>query len=363
MRIPYQYLVMLLLLTIGAKAQTSIQFIPEVYGTTINGLFRASIFNSGGAKNVRINITVSEAKAGKVLMISTGSFTLMSGNNVIPVGVAQSANVALSENATANFIRRNQYFPQGDYEYDFNIISASSSEEIIDQIFSHEVSPPAPLDLIEPYDQDEICENRPLLTWQPSVPHVMGLLYQVVLVEVKEKQNAVEALNYNLPVINQKGVMANLLLYPPNAKDLSKGKKYAWQVTAYKDQTVINRSDIWSFQVNCSDTLVNVVENDFGYRDIEDLVKGNFYVSDGFVRFALVNSYAEQKLQYEVLCVSHPEIKIKRLPSVKLKRGHNKINLDFSHNLSFKDGYSYVMKVNLPSGTTKSLRFIYKEKE
>jgi hypothetical protein len=354
----------ILFISIGtaASAQTSIVFVPEVYGTTLNGLFRASIFNASGVKSVRMNITVTEARAGKIATIQTGVFTIAPGNNIIPSGVARTASVAMAQNATANFIRRNQYFPQGDYEYSFNIYSASSSEEIIiDQTFNNEITPPAPLDLIEPYDQDEICEKRPLLTWQPSIPKVDGLLYQVMLVEIKDKQNAVEALNYNLPIVNQKGVVANLLVYPPNSKELVAGKKYAWQVSAYRDQTVINRSDVWSFEVNCQDTVSAVIPIDYGYRDIEDLVKGNFYVAEGSVKFSLVNSYHEQKLKYSIICISNKEIKVRNLPSIKLNIGLNKVKLDLSRNLSFKDAEHYVMKVELPDGTIKSLRFTYND--
>ncbi|WP_343522280.1 DUF928 domain-containing protein [Pedobacter sp.] len=354
--------VFFIFLASGLWAQSSIVFVPEVYGTTLNGLFRASIYNPSGVKSVRMNITVTEARAGKIATIQTGVFTLNPGNNPIPTGVARSASVAMAQNATANFIRRNQYFPQGDYEYEFNIYSASSSEEIIiDQTFNHEITPPAPLDLIEPYDQDEICEKRPLLTWQPSIPKVDGLLYQVMLVEIKDKQNAVEALNYNLPIVNQKGVVANLLVYPPNSKELVAGKKYAWQVSAYRDQTIINRSDIWSFEVNCQDSVSTVIPNDYGYRDIEDLVKGNFYVADGQIRFALINSYNEQELKYSVRCINNPSKKIRNLPKLRLKRGQNKINIDLSHNFSFDDNYSYIMKIQMPDGSQKSLRFLYKQ--
>ncbi|MBC6110692.1 DUF928 domain-containing protein [Pedobacter sp. CCM 8938] len=347
----------------GLMAQISIQFVPEVNGTTVSGLFRASIYNLSGSRSVRMNITVTEARAGRILTVQTGVFTIVPGNNSIPQGVARAATVAIGENATANFIRRNQYFPQGDYDYDFNIIAASSSDELIDQVFSNEITPPAPLDLIEPYDQDEICEKRPLLTWQPSLPAIPGLLYQLMLVEIREKQSAVEALNYNLPVVNQKGIAANLLLYPPNSKDLEKGRKYAWQVTAYKEQTVINRSDVWSFEVNCQDTVGAVPETDYGYRDIEDLAKGNFYVADGTVRFALINSYGDQKLRYSISCISHPDSRVRNLPTVKLKKGQNKITLDISRNFSFKDGYSYVMVTELPGGGSRSLRFIFRDKK
>ncbi|WP_316800443.1 DUF928 domain-containing protein [Pedobacter frigidisoli] len=344
-----------------AWGQATIVFVPEVQGTTLNGLFRAAIYNPTGIKSVRMNIVVSETRAGRIATIQTVPFQIGPGSNVIPSGVARSASIAIAQNTTANFIRRNQYFPQGDYEYAFNIISASSSEEVIvDQTFNHEVTPPAPLDLIEPYDQDEICEKRPLLTWQPSLPAVDGQLYQLLLVEIKDKQNAVEALNYNLPVVNQKGIPANLLVYPPNAKELVAGKKYAWQVSAYKDQTIINRSDVWSFEVNCPDTMANAPDSDLGYRDIEDLAKGNFYVANGILRFSLINSNQEQQLRYSIICISNKALLPRRLKKIQLTKGVNKIKLDFTGNAAFKDGEHYVMRVTLPDGTTRSIRFTYK---
>jgi len=344
------------------KSQTNIQFIPEIYGTSINGLMNATIFTVAQKNAVRLSITVSEAKAGKIVTIQTPPFNLIQGNNLIPQVAVRAAKVSIAENNIGAYLRKNQYFPEGAYEYAFTIIAASSSEEIIvDQTFIHDIVPPAPMDLIEPYNEDKICEKRPVFTWQPSIPQVLGTLYQLLLVEIKERQNAVEALNYNLPIVNQKGIFANMLMYPPIAQDLVQGKKYAWQVTAYKDQTVINRSAVWAFKVDCQDSISAVVDTDWGYRDIEDLVKGNYYVAEGTVKFALINAYQEQKLQYTVVCTSHPSTVVRNLPKVKLKRGTNKIKLDFSHNFSFKEDYSYVLKVKLPNGIQKDLRFIYKE--
>ncbi|MCZ4222504.1 DUF928 domain-containing protein [Pedobacter rhodius] len=360
------YILMLLLLCNFQKVigQVNVNFIPEVYGTSINGLMNVTIFSTLPRNDVKLNINVSESKAGKVLTIQTGVFSLIQGTNRIPVNVVRNARILLTTNKIADYLRRNAIFPQGFYDYDFEIIAASSSGEIItDQTFSHDIVPPAPLDLIEPFDHDEICEKRPLLTWQPSMPAVAGMLYELQLSEIKENQNAVEALNYNLPIVNQRGIVANILVYPTVSKELIPGKKYAWQVTAYKDQTVINRSEIWQFTVNCKDSIANVVESEYGYRSIEDLNKGNYYVAEGYVKFAVVNSYQEQKLKYEITCITDVKSKVRSLPRVTLKRGQNKIRLDISRNSSFKDGYSYIMSAHMPNGTVKSLRFIYKDLE
>jgi hypothetical protein len=344
-----------------ASAQVSIQFIPEVYGRSMEGLMTANIMNAAERRNVRLAVTVKEEKTGKVVSIVTQPFAIVPGNNPVPGAAVRSASVQMGNSAVANFIRRNGYFPQGNYEYNYSVISAISVEEvIIDQTFEQEILPPAPLDLIEPYNEDKICEKRPLLTWQPSMPTIAGTMYELLMVEIKDRQSPVEALNYNLPIVKQKGIMTPMLLYPPSSKDLTEGKQYAWQVTAYKDQTVINRSEVWSFKLDCKEEET-AIEDDNGYRDIEDLFKGNFYIAHGVVKFALVNSYNEQPLKYTITCVTDPQQKLRRLPKIKLTRGKNKIKIDLSTNFSFKDGYSYILKVSMPNGMSKSLRFIFKD--
>lgn len=350
--------------TSKVSAQVSIHFIPEVYGRSMDGLLTANIVNTAEKRTVRLMVTVKEEKAGKVVSISTQPFTIVPGNNPVPVTAVRSAIVQMGNSPVAGFVRRNGYMPQGNYEYTYSVMAAVSvvEEVIVEQIFEQEVLPPAPLDLIEPYNEDKICEKRPLLTWQPSMPTILGTMYELLMVEIKDRQSPVEALNYNLPVVKQKGIMTPMLLYPPSSKDLVEGKQYAWQVTAYKDQTVINRSEVWSFKLDCKEEEVTV-EDDNGYRDIEDLFKGNFYIAHGVVKFSVVNSYNEQPLRYTITCITDPQQKLRRLPKIKLKKGKNKINIDLSGNFSFKDGYSYLIAIEMPDGMKKMMRFIYRDSQ
>jgi hypothetical protein len=352
-----------LLISVHAFSQVTIQFIPEIYGNSLSGLTSARIFNTGPRQDVRLKITLTEAKAGKIAVLQTVPFTLIQGNNSIPSAAIRSAQLSISSNGTGIFVQRNQYFPQGLYEFEFELISTNVNTQVLaNQIFNQEIVPPAPLSLLEPYNSDQICEKRPFLTWMPNIPQATGILYELLLVEIKEDQNKTEALNYNLPIINQKGIIATTLMYPPISKELFEGKKYAWQVSAYKDQTLINRSEVWEFKVSCTNEDTSI-EIDLGYRDIEDLAKGNYYVAQGNIKFALVNPYMEQKLKYEITCITDSKIRVRNLPKIILKRGLNKIKIDLSHNLTFRDGYSYILKTFFDNGSSKSLRFTYKEQQ
>jgi len=350
-------LIMLLLFSLPALGQTTIQFIPELYGRNVDGLFRCSIINAGSSQSASLSIVVKERKAGTVCIIKTPAFTVNTGNTILPLTIARNSSVQFANTGTGRLTSVNHNFPEGDYEYCFTVNYVSHDLLPVEQCFDYTLAPFAELNLIDPYDKDKICDQRPLLSWQPLIPGVPGALYQLVLTEVKGGQNPTEALNYNLPVINQSYIQSPVLPYPSIAPQLEKGKTYAWQVTAYKDQTILNRTAIWSFKVECPDSTKKI--QDDGYRDIEDLLKGNFYLATGAIKFAIVNPYQTQNLKYEIVSLNKPDKKIRHLPKLKLESGLNQILIDLSNNNSFDDGNYYILKVWLPNGSVKSLRLLY----
>jgi hypothetical protein len=357
-----QYITLLFLVAgLSAFGQATIQFIPELYGRNVEGLFKCSIINPNQGQSVSLSIVVKERNAGTVCIIKTQPFSIVQGANPLPFSAARSAALQFSGNSIGRLSSANHTFPEGDYEYCYTLTYLRSDILPVEQCFDYVLAPFAELHLTDPYDKDKICDKRPLLTWQPLLPGIPGSAYQLVLAEIKSGQNATEALNYNLAVINQSNIISPVLAYPSIARELEKGKTYAWQVTAYKDRTILNRSEVWSFTVDCQDSVKKVIDD--GYRDIEDLAKGNYYVAVGTVKFALVNPYQAQPLKYEISSISNPDKKIKRLPKLNLVTGDNKIVIGLTTNNTFIDGSYYIIKVWLPNGTLKSLRFLYVEEK
>ncbi|MHB8205937.1 DUF928 domain-containing protein [Mucilaginibacter sp.] len=295
-------------------------------------------------------------------MVHSNPFTLGPGVNSIPGTAIPGSGVVFYQNQVGVITRHTRSFPVGDYEYCFTLdFPGAVKDPTAQQCFDYSLVPFAPLHLIEPYDRDTICDKRPMLTWQPLIPYLAGSSYQLVLSEIKPGQNAIEALNYNLPIINQSDIQSPVLVYPTIDNPLEEGKTYAWQVTAYLDQSILNRSEIWSFKVHCTDTVKKQVIANDGYRDILDLVRGNYYVAVTALKFALTNSYSPGPFKYEIVSLNNPDKKIKHLPKVNITTGQNKVLIDLSGTDSFDDGSSYMMKCWLPDGTIKYLRFIYKD--
>lgn len=117
-------------------------------------------------------------------------------------------------------------------------------------------------------------------------------------------------------------------------------------------------SEVWEFGVQCEDSVKEEMAD--GFRNIEDLAKGNFYIARGKLRFAVVNPYAEMKLKYSIRCLNQPAFTFKRLPTIKLDQRMNQVEIDLSELPNFIDGYYYILDVTLPSGQKKQLRFLYK---
>jgi hypothetical protein len=312
-------------------------------------------------RTVSIDITVTEKKSGKIVQISTAPFTLMPGVNSVDRNAVSGASIRFAENDIARLLRQSGLFPEGDYEYCFQIYRQDKTgrgELLGEQCFDYLVEPLTPLFLIEPYLKEKICDKRPSFTWQPSLPAIPGSQYRLTLAEMKAGQTASEALVYNLPLINQSNILSPMLIFPPSAKELEEGKTYAWQVTVYKENMILNRSEIWDFTIKCNDTPK--VEPTDGFRDIEDLSKGNYYIANGRIQFAVYNAYAETNLQYSFFSLGKPDQAFKHLPKVKLKRGNNNIVIDLSDNDAFIDGNHYILTVRMPNNTLKKLRFLYK---
>ncbi|RFZ92849.1 DUF928 domain-containing protein [Mucilaginibacter conchicola] len=346
---------------LSVSAQVTVNFIPELNGRNVQGLLGFQLINPNGPVRVRATIIVSERVAGTVIRIRTPEFTAAPGNNTIPEAAVTGASVEFSADKTGNMIARTRMLPQGDYDYCYNIRSVNSDMPAEDQCFAYTLEPFADMNLIEPYNRDTICDKRPVMTWQPLLPAVPGASYQLVLSEVKKGQSPTEALNYNLPVLNQRDLFAPVLPYPAIAPELVTGKKYAWQVTAYKEQTILSRSEVWSFVMNCRDSVKKAPDSGESYRDVEDLARGNLYVARGVLRFGIGNPYGEQPMKFRVHPADDPSGNIKGMGEHQLKNGYNYVIIDLAENGRFRDGKYYIMEITLPNGVIRTLRFRYEE--
>jgi len=144
-----------------------------------------------------------------------------------------------------------------------------------------------PIELQSPYNKDTIEEQRPMLTWIPPSPAYLGTQYYLILTERKENQTCIESINNNIPLIDKKGIQANLLNYPSESQPLLKGHKYCWRVSAYSNDKEYTRSEEWEFSVRGAKTNLN------GIPFIEEVNGLTISINSEFK--LAINNYSNEK--------------------------------------------------------------------
>jgi hypothetical protein len=358
-------LVALLAPGLKAQAQLTANFNVAIHGQTVDGLMLAQIVsNYPQVVHARVNIRVREQSRGELLQVQSGYISFNPGINTLSRERFASSSFRFAQNSAGMQLSQTNRFPEGEYEFCFEMLVGDEKRQTVDETFENcfesVVQPATSLLLINPADGDELCDKRPNLTWQPPMPVRAGTRYRLILCELKEKQTDVEAINYNIPVINVDAIIGNTLFYPAKLPDLQKDKQYVWQVSAYEGKTITTRSEIWKFAVKCEEKKLPLPAD--SYRELKEQQTEGHYVAEGVLRFSFYNSYNAGKLSYIIENINKPGAKIKDLPELQLGSGFNKYDLDLSENRFFKDGGEYLLKVTLPDGKLLSLKFIYKEK-
>jgi hypothetical protein len=346
----------------GARAQVVVNFSPVVYGQALDGLAYAQIINSSSSNLIaKVTIRVRQGRMNVVTII-TAPFTLRPGANEINKSAYSTGRFAFGNNNYGSTASQSGRFLEGDYEYCYEVdVSASKDPRlppVFENCFTYQLQPRTPLLLINPVDGDEICNRRPQFIWQPPMPLPADARFRLVLTEVKEKQDVVEAITYNPPVINQANIPGNTLFYPSNAPELKEGQKYAWQVVVYAKSAILTRSEVWTFTLKCQDKKPDITTD--SYRELKETDGGDFYVANSWLRFSLNNPYAAGELSYSIAAMDEPGKPVKGLPTLKLAPGLNKYDLDLSEKSDFKAGKEYLLIVHLPNNRNMRLRFIYK---
>ena len=358
------FLFIILCANFTLQGQVLINFNPVINGQTLEGLSFAQIFNSSTEEITgRVKIYVRNISEGNIVIVQTSSMNFLPGLNYINRSIYSNSSFNFGRNNTGRQLSQTGKFAEGNYEYCFEVmIEDAKTVSLIgtyENCFNSDIQPITPLFLINPLDGDEICNKRPDFTWQPPVPLSNGSMFRLILTEIKNKQTGADAMSFNLPVINEPNINSSILLYPQSIPSLEKGKKYGWQVTVYNNKTILTKSDIWVFSINCSEEKPPVAGE--SYRELNEKEDGNYYFARGELRFSFYNPYNEGDLKYSIANVASPNTIIKGFQKLKIKTGINKYIIDLSDNNHIKNDQQYILRVYLPNGKELSLRFIYQE--
>lgn len=174
--------------------------------------------------------------------------------------------------------------PAGDYEACIFVYKAKGKKLLTKCCTGFESKPISPPRLISPKDGATLKEKYPLFRWTPPTPTFPGVTYTLRIVEVPKgmpESISEEELQLCPTTHEEKGITRTSFKYPSSAKELEKGKRYAWQVTAFLGEQKIGRSEVgtFSFAVSPKEGRITTIEQ-FGEvsKQFKDILPSDQHV-------------------------------------------------------------------------------------
>ena len=356
--------ILLLLFACGlrASAQVQMQFNPMTDGLSLDRLEDVRIRSTyPGAYMATLRITVTGPGTGPVVKVITPPFAIRNGINFVPPQAFSGSSFTFQQSEAGFHLSQTHKFPDGEYEYCFELtlLGNENVTSYFENCFDYVVHMTTPLLLLDPYDGEKTCDRRPNLLWQPSLPVQPGMTYTVVLMQELPGQTKTEAINFDQALLFVPNVPANTLYYPSTAPQLNLGQKYAWQVWGVQDGTIITKSEIWEFTVDCSQDTTSPSKD--SYRELTDRLDADSYIAKGSIHFSFYNAYGPYTMTYGITDLSKHGVAIKHLPELHCSSGFNKFDLDLSGIGGFTSGDQYLVQVKPLEGPVLLLRFVYQE--
>lgn len=241
---------------------------------------------------VDIYYTLLDEKKTKIFEIAFIGIQLTQGSNSISY---LSGKLVWENTPYRNLLLQNQLV-SGNYNLCVIVRDVSEQTPKFDDCFDVELGSEEienslnvrPIELQSPNNKDTIEELRPMLTWIPPSPAYVGTQFYLILTQKKDNQTCTEALNNNVPIIDKKGILNNVLNYPAEVPELIKGSKYCWRVSAYKEENEYTRSEDWEFVIEIKK------ESNKSIPLLNDLNGVILTMNDNLIRFG-INNYHNDK--------------------------------------------------------------------
>jgi hypothetical protein len=211
-------------------------------------------------------VTGAGSNSGTLLTASTAFFTLQPGAKIITAATASEltpVQTQYSSGRVRDALTTTGEFPTGDYSLcvSVNLRPSSVRSPILatDCVQQH-VEGALPPILLNPVNEASIEEPFPVFTWTWGAAGRQNLRmhYRLRLVEILGRQSAQAAMQRNLAWFEADNLTASVCSYPPSARALQAGHRYAWMVTVYTFNVPAGVSEVWEFVYAPQKPMVSV---------------------------------------------------------------------------------------------------------
>ncbi len=298
-----------LLLSMTGYSQLSIvnsNLLP--YNVTGQSMLQTTVLSTGGEGTVRVKSFISNSAGKRVYTVESGVISIKTGANNIAALVGNAFIEKYSSLPQSKYVQTHHRLPSGLYTHCIVIEPLTGFEEGDELCNDIDASDMTFLSLVYPSDNDTIETNNPILTWTHSESFSLlneGEHFKIIVVEMKDDQGAEEAVTTNQPVFTKSFLRSHQVQYPFDAKELEKGKNYAWQVQKLSRGTIVNKTEAWEFTLKPDPEV-----HEHMFTTLKTSLDASFYhVYNDKIYFRYDEKYKGGDIQIRILNERRHEIK------------------------------------------------------
>ncbi len=259
----------------------------------------------------------------------------------------------------ANDFVFNAMFSKGSYIYCYKFLSIENNLVMGLQCVENVVTGFSPPRLIHPANNSTIDNPFPLLNWQGPFPIFEGqLTYHLKLAEKQKNQNALQALNNNLPLIDRYELRSPLHKMSLTDIPLDVGKTYAWTIRAFWNGQFAGETEPWVFTYEKEKLFVNIEEE--SYRNLNSLPDGSYFIFSNKIYFKYKNQRNYKSLFCKIVDENTGKEIGYKIPPLPLNPGMNQIEIG-TMKMKLKRDHIYQLIVDQSGEKKQSLIFKYKK--
>lgn len=372
----YLRLVLIVLISISyAKGQNvSINLtIPNKLSLSAVDLWNLNLVNNDNVVYEAFLVgTIKEAKEGLLYHVQSAQFKLEPGvvnYNSDQYQVLGPVTELFRKKGYEEFLLRTNELPSGEYEFcvTLNLVGGQETFTSCTDIETKTITPPF---LVSPGDEDTVTEQFPFFIWTPPSPvnNQNLVTYTIEIHEVLGFQKYQSSPQLNNAWYKVEGVNSTLHQYGLSNRELRRGNRYTWFVTAYYKNRFIAKSEIWQFVYWPSEIIgigngkkspgkkKNPPRRTSTYYSLNSVDLPNYYsVNKKDLNFMYSNFLGVNQINYRLLA---KDMTIVEEGEMTVNYGQNYLTKDLSE-LTLREEEIYLLEI-ITKDKIESLRFIYK---
>ena len=342
--------------------------LPPAGLTVKSQLWSLSVVNPGSEMQAQIELSMTDLSNNQqVLTATTRVLRFSKGLRQVQVADVGPVTYNILSPGINGGGAGEGFLPVGNFELCYSLVrlDEAGSERVAEQCTSVVIEPLSPPQLVYPTDSERIELTRPLFTWLPPSPYTLfkRLTYDVKVVNVQSLQTGAEAVQENMPLLQQSNMATVNLQYPISLPELDTGKLYAWQITARSEGLEVAKSEVWTFRVQKQNLLLKKGLALETYAKLSRDNDGSYVISSGLLRYQYLNEWNDSTVDLKLYDISSPKRSELPLDSnyIAVSYGENYNKMDLSESALLKDQHFYQLELVNSKNEHWYLKFQYRK--